>query len=67
MMMNTDNYGDHLWKLRAEFGLSQVEAARRVGVHPTSWNRWERGRPMPELTYLGIRMKLSSEASASTN
>ena len=60
----------YLLALRDRLNLTQADAAKRVGIHPVSWCRWERGSPMPELTYLGIRAKLGElvEAGAeSTN
>jgi len=32
-----------LKKLRARLGLDQVALARRLGVHPMTVSRWERG------------------------
>ncbi len=32
-----------LKRLRAKLGLDQVELARRLGVHPMTVSRWERG------------------------
>ena len=55
------DYGSALLDLREHFELSQAEAARTVGVNSVSWCRWEGGRPMPELTYLGIHKKLCDE------
>jgi ribosome-binding protein aMBF1 (putative translation factor) len=33
-----------LTQAREALGLSQVELAQQLGVHPTMVNRWERGR-----------------------
>ncbi len=37
------------WRLGA--GLSQAEAARRVGVCQVTWSSWERGRIAPRIAH----------------
>jgi len=32
--------------------ITQVEAARRAGVHSLTWSRWERGAASPDVTQL---------------
>jgi transcriptional regulator with XRE-family HTH domain len=38
--------------VRETIGLSQVEAAKKLGVHRTTWNRWEAGTYKPDAAYL---------------
>ncbi|MBS1985521.1 MAG: helix-turn-helix domain-containing protein [Bdellovibrionales bacterium] len=35
--------GEHLKHRREVLGLTQEEAARQVGLHPSNWSDWERG------------------------
>jgi len=45
---------------RRRLGLSQVELAQRLGVHPLTVSRWERGAvPMPKAA--GELLKLWSQ------
>ena len=38
------NFGQRLIALRREKGFNQAELARRIGVHPSAVNHWEKGR-----------------------
>ncbi len=49
----------NLLELRDKLNLTQADAAKRAGVHPVTWCRWERGSPISELLYLGIRTNLA--------
>ncbi len=60
----------NLLALRDRLNLTQADAAKRVGIHPVTWCRWERGSTISELTFLGIRAKLGElveACAASTN
>ena len=50
----------NLLALRDRLNLTQADAAKRAGVHPVTWCRWERGSPISELLFLGIRAKLGA-------
>lgn len=38
--------------IREDAGLTQLQAAERLGVHRTTWVRWESGTHRPEPLYL---------------
>jgi transcriptional regulator with XRE-family HTH domain len=42
-----DSWADHLVQCRTALGLSQKEAARRLGVDSSTLARWERGERRP--------------------
>jgi len=37
----------HTLQLRQKFGLTQVKAARLLGVHPITISKWENGKAVP--------------------
>ena len=43
--INDRAIGLRLLALRLKLGISEREAARRAGVSPRSWRRWEYGNP----------------------
>lgn len=43
---------DHLRKRRLDLGLSQSQAAKKMGVSPASVLHWELGQTLPELRFL---------------
>ena len=49
-------------QVREDAGLTIDEAATRLGVHRTSWYRWESGRYKPDAVYL---MKIAKWANVS--
>jgi transcriptional regulator with XRE-family HTH domain len=50
--MDMTAFGARLKALRTGKGLSQEEAARRLGVSPQSVSKWENGRNSPELSVI---------------
>ena len=45
--MDTQTLPDRLRAARAARGLTQVQAAGELGVHPLTWAAWEQGRRVP--------------------
>jgi len=41
------NWPNHIRKMRREFGLTQVEMAKKLGISFATMNRWERGHFEP--------------------
>jgi len=48
----TEPWSDRLRRLRLTAGVSQVQAARTIGVAPASVAQWESGRTKPTLDRL---------------
>ena len=44
-------WSERLKLLRERLGLTQAEAAARVGCHPRSWQWWEAGKFEPHKLY----------------
>jgi len=51
--------------LREDCRLSQAEAARRCGVDPLTWWRWEHAQRVPSLSLRAIRRLLRRRRAAS--
>lgn len=56
-MMNDFKFGDRLYNLRRDAGLSQADVAKKVGVTNKSVSKWETGASKPSTNVL---RKLSS-------
>ena len=46
------NIGERLKKLREERKLRKVDVARRAGINPDAYSRWESGDRQPHITNL---------------
>jgi transcriptional regulator with XRE-family HTH domain len=47
MAIKKERVAERLLELRESHGLSQEDAARRVGITHRQWQRWEQGESMP--------------------
>lgn len=56
--MGMDTVGVYLRILRDAQGLTQKQAAKKIGVHPKTVERWEAGKHEPALTDLQPYVKL---------
>ncbi len=59
-----DTLGERLVRHRTSLGLSQKEAARRLGVDPSTLARWERGEREPAGGLLGRAERFLDDAGA---
>lgn len=41
------SFSDHVYAFRAIHGYTQKDAARSVGIDPTTWRNWESGKTLP--------------------
>ena len=41
---------NNIYEARIALGLSQHEAADKIGVRPTTWSRWEWGVAVPSMS-----------------
>ena len=48
--------------IRRKLGLTQVQAAERIGTSYNSWNGWECGRRDPQLIFQRLLIDLAEEA-----
>jgi transcriptional regulator with XRE-family HTH domain len=49
-------------RLRKKLGLTQVELARKLGLHPMTISKWERGaEPIMKQTALVLRLLAEAE------
>ena len=60
------NWAERLVRHRTSIGLSQEQAARRVGVDPSTLARWERGEREPEGSYATSAERFLKQAAAPT-
>lgn len=44
----TDTFGQRLYVLRKDLGLSAEACAAAIGVHPNTWRKWEAGGKVTE-------------------
>jgi ribosome-binding protein aMBF1 (putative translation factor) len=51
--LSVSGWGGRLVRQRTSLGLSQKEAAERVGVDPSTLAKWERGEREPQGAFLG--------------
>ena len=51
-MMNTEEFGRRLAKLRRQLGKKQREIADDLGVTPQAVSKWERGLSCPDILML---------------
>lgn len=52
-MTTNDDFLAHLRQLREHMGLSATEVARRLGVQPHTYLRWENGDTVPNAENFG--------------
>ena len=43
-----DNFGEILKEKRRECNIRQGELAEKIGVHPQTVSKWERGKMLPD-------------------
>ncbi|MGN1094423.1 MAG: helix-turn-helix domain-containing protein, partial [Candidatus Neoclostridium sp.] len=48
-----DNFGEILKEKRRECNISQGELAEKIGVHPQTVSKWERGKMLPDVGQFG--------------
>ena len=64
-MADSSEFSDRLAALRRERGLTQVQLAARVGVHPSQLHRYEAGAAQPTLEVIrSMCLALSVSADA---
>lgn len=51
-MMNTEQFGERLSKIRKEKNMTQEEFSARIGVTPQAVSKWERAQSLPDVTIL---------------
>lgn len=57
-----------LQRIRAKLGLTQAEAAAKIGVHGRTWRKWELGeRPIPDPVEHLVRMILMLKEKEAAN
>jgi len=55
---------EELEKLRARLGLTQAQAAYRLGVHERTWRKWARGeRKIPPPVAKLLRLMITGQAT----
>jgi transcriptional regulator with XRE-family HTH domain len=59
-LFNVEDYKRRLRLMRAMYGETQADFAKRVGVPFKRWNQYERGYPLPRDTAWLIRQKIST-------
>ena len=62
-----DGWGERLVRHRTTLGLSQEEAARRLGVDPSTLARWERGEREPTGTLAATVERFLATAEATVD
>lgn len=60
-------WAERLIQARTVQGISQEEAARRVGVDPSTLARWERGEKEPAGRYLSMAMRFFNELEVNSS
>lgn len=45
------NYGENLKIQRKQYGISQLELAKRTGISQQNINRWEKGTVIPNIDF----------------
>ncbi len=38
--------------LRANYGFTQEEIAKKIDISPSTWSKWENGRSYPDVLYI---------------
>lgn len=46
------DFEDRLRNCRKKANITQAECARRIGVTPQAWSKWETGQGLPDLDYV---------------
>lgn len=51
MVIDMLNYGENLKIQRKQYGISQLELAKRTGISQQNINRWEKGTVIPNIDF----------------